>query len=80
MRGSGIRDNPVNLDTIYTTTRVGDILVQHHDNMRQGLELVISKVLLPSGAYADLDTQMRIYNFTYLADDAGTEQNRTGTN
>lgn len=76
IRGSGIRNTTIDLDTIYSTTRVGDILVQHHDHIRQGLELVISKVVLPSGLYADLDTALAVYNFTYLADDASTEMNR----
>jgi hypothetical protein len=76
IRGSGISDSVTAFDTFYASTTVGDLLVQHHDNLSQGLELQIEKVVLPSGVTADLNQKMRIHNFTYLAEDGGTEMNR----
>lgn len=76
IRGASIDTTPFDMTTFYLTTLTGDIMVFHHDNMEQGLELQIEKVVLPSAASADLNQAMRLYTFTYLAEDAGTEMNR----
>jgi len=76
MRGSGIDEAVQTFDTFYYSTTVGDLLVSHHDNVKQGLELQIEKVVLPDSSSADLGVAMRLHNFTYLVEDAGTESNR----
>jgi hypothetical protein len=82
VRGSGIREAVVGCDTQYDTTRIGDLLVVHNDNMRQGLELQIEKVPLTfdsnhdTATWADLGVNMRLHQFTMLVNNEGTEMNR----
>jgi len=77
VRGAGIREAAAALgSTAYQTTRVGDLLVQQQDNFKQALELQIEKVVLPNGSSVDLDTPMKLHSWSFLAEDAGTEQNR----
>jgi hypothetical protein len=76
MRGSSINEAVYAFDTQYISTVLGDLCQTQHDNMTQGFELQIEKVILPSGTEIDLSQKMRLHNFTYLADDIGTEQNR----
>ena len=77
LRGSAIDENMVDLATGYPSTLTGDLLVKGLDDIKQGLELKIQKVLLPSASTADLGQQMKLNNFTYLADDSLTEINRS---
>lgn len=76
MRGSAIAQATYDFDTYYLPTTVGNLLVMHHDNMAQGLELKISKVTLPDASLNDLNQEMKLYNWTFLAEDGGTEMNR----
>jgi hypothetical protein len=83
IRGSGVGEVVVGCDTSYASTLVGDLLVVHNDNMRQGLELQIEKVPLTfdsnhdTATWAALSTAMRLNQFTVLVSDEGLEQNRS---
>ena len=76
MRVSGIDETVFVFDTFYTSTLTGDLLVTHHDDTRQGIEMQIEKVVLPDASSADLGVAMRLHSFTWLADDLGSEMNR----
>jgi hypothetical protein len=83
VRGSGVAEDPSKFDTQYVSTRIGDLLVAHNDNARQGIELEIQKVPITYDAdgnatlTADLSTNMRIHQFTWMLGDTGNEQNRS---
>ena len=82
VRGSGVGEIVTGCDTSYASTFIGDLLVVHNDNMRQGLELQIEKVPLTfdsnhdTATWAALETAMRLNQFTVLVINAGLEQNR----
>jgi hypothetical protein len=76
VRGSGIYENVSLFNTRYFSTLTGDLLVSGQDNYKQGLELQIEKVYINEDVSVDLNQAMRLYNFTYLAEVAGTEMNR----
>ncbi len=74
---SGIGEAVATLDTSYASTLVGDLIVVHNDNVRQGLEIQFEKVVLPSGSSVDLGVNMRLHQFSVLLNDQGLEQNRS---
>ncbi len=87
VRGSGIRGTTAGMSRSASSTVIGDLLVLHSDNGWQGLELDIEKVPIAfsadndnvrfnSSQWADLGTEMRLHQFTWLISDNGLEQNR----
>lgn len=76
VRGSSIVEAVSSLDTSYVSTLTGDLTSAHNDNTKQGLELQIEKVVLPSGSSVDLGVNMRLHQFTIMANDEGSEQTR----
>ena len=74
VRGSGAGEAAFAMDTSYVSTLTGDLVTAHNDNSKQALEIQIEKVVLPSGSSVDLDTNMRLHQFTLLMNDGGLEQ------
>jgi len=79
VRGSGISEPVTLIDTKYFSTLTGDLLVSDQNWSKQGIELQIEKVFISDDISVDLNQDMRIYNFSYLASDAGTEMNRANS-
>jgi len=77
IRGSSLSEDVATLETIYVSTIIGDLISAHPDNMKQGLELQIEKVVLPDTSTVDLGVNMRLHQFTYMVSDMGPEATRT---
>lgn len=89
IRGSSIGEIPLGLSTDYVSTLVGDLVQFNRANIRRGFELQIEKVPLTfdtstdvnglryeTATRADLSTNMRLHNITYMVDDGGPDTNR----
>ena len=90
VRGNGIGEIPLGLSTDYVSTLVGDLVQFNRSNIRRGFEFQIEKVPLTfdtstdvnglryeTATWADLDTNMRLHNVTYMVEDAGPDTNRS---
>jgi hypothetical protein len=82
IRGSGVSENVLGLQTVYNDMRVGDLFDMHAPEIHQGFELQFEKVPLTfdgnhdSATWASLAVAMRLHQFTYLVKAAGLNQNR----
>jgi hypothetical protein len=77
VRGANIDEDITALDTSYTSTLTGDLVVVHNDNAKQALEYQFEKVLMPDASHADLGVLFKLHSMTALASDLGLEQNRS---
>src|SRR5258705_5241345 len=77
IRGSSLSAAAVGLKTAYVSTLVGDLIALYNANIRRGFEVQIEKVPLTFDGNgdtltsADLSTNMRLHQFTFLAADGG---------
>jgi hypothetical protein len=89
IRGSSVGEVPLGLSTDYVSTLVGDLVHFNRSNIRRGFELQIEKVPLTfdtstdanglryeTATWADLGTNMRLHNITYMLEDGGPDTNR----
>jgi hypothetical protein len=77
VRGANIDEDAYVLDTSYTSTLTGDLLMVHNDNAKQALEYQFEKVLMPDASHADLGVLFKLHSMTQLVNDLGLEQNRS---
>ena len=82
IRGSNLGETVKGLSTDYISTLVGDLVSFIRSNIRRGFEVQIEKVPLTFDANgdtatsADLNTNMRLHNLTYMVNDGGPDVNR----
>ncbi len=82
IRGSSLSEAVVGLKTAYVSTLVGDLIALYNANIRRGFEVQIEKVPLTFDGNgdtltsADLSTNMRLHQFTFLVADGGPDMNR----
>jgi len=77
VRRQNIGEAATACETVYSSMRVGSLLVVHPDNQGQALELQFDKVLMPDASRVDAGVDMRLNFFAYDMADAGKEQNRS---
>jgi len=89
IRGSSVGEISLGLSVDYVSTLVGDISHFNRSNIRRGFELQIEKAPLTfstssdanglrfeTATWADLNTNMRLHNITYMVEDGGPDTNR----
>ena len=74
-RGQNIGEGLQTLETAYLPMNNGGLIVYHPDNVKQALELRLSKVLLPNGNLTDTAPSMRLHYMNILVTDGGQETN-----
>lgn len=87
IRGNSIGEISAGLSIDYVSTLIGDLVHFNRTNIRRGFELQIEKVPLTftaaadglrseTATSADLGTNMRLHNITYMVEDGGPDTNR----
>jgi hypothetical protein len=82
IRGSGMNEAVLGLQTVYMSTAVGDFNTQRAAELRNAFELQFEKVPLTfdgnhdTATDADLHVNLRLHQFTYVTLSAGKELNR----
>lgn len=82
IRGSSISEASFGLKTAYISTLVGDLASTYNANAKRGFEILIEKVPLTFDSngnaltWADLNTDMRLHQFTFMVEDGGPDTNR----
>jgi hypothetical protein len=86
IRGSGLGEATKGLSTDYVSTLAGDLVSIVNSNIRRGFELQIEKVPLTFDSngdtltWADLGTNMRLHQITYMVSESGyPDTNRNTT-
>jgi len=83
IRGNGIGAVVGGMKTAYISTLVGDLVSLYNANIQRGFEIQIEKVPLTfdsnhdTATSADLDTNMRLHQLSFVVTDGGPDTNRS---